>query len=101
MDAIIAAVMHWLASAEKNVNYIESRDTIFEVPWIRRKLDVPEFLSQLCQNKHRAGYKKNKRTVDVSIRMENDNANTCRENVASARGTRFPRPTCVKSGMPW
>lgn len=32
VDAIIAAVMHWLASAEKNVNYIESRDTIFEVP---------------------------------------------------------------------
>ena len=72
MDAIIAAVKHWLAADEKHVNYIESRDTIFEVSWIRRKLDVPEFLSQRCQNKYRAGYKKNKRTVDVSIRMENE-----------------------------
>ena len=31
VDAIITAVMHWLAAAEKNVNYMESRDTIFEV----------------------------------------------------------------------
>lgn len=72
MDAIIAAVKHWLAADEKHVNYIESRDRIFEVPWIGRKLDVPEFLSQRCQNKHREGYKKNKGTVDVSIRMENE-----------------------------
>lgn len=32
MDAIIAAVKHWLAADEKHVNYIESRDRIFEVP---------------------------------------------------------------------
>ena len=32
VDAFITAVKHWLAADEKHVNYIESRDTIFEVP---------------------------------------------------------------------